>query len=75
MATLPFVEMVRPVETNIVIFDLKKGLTADAFLATMKTKNILGVAFGPQTVRFVTHLDYSDQMHSQVLEVLNHVSF
>ena len=74
LATLPYVEHVRPVMTNIVIFDIKDGLTADQFLETMKKENIIGSAFGPQTVRFVTHLDYTDEMHSQVLNVLNHVN-
>lgn len=74
LATLPYVDAVRPVKTNIVIFDLNERITAEDFLEAMKKENIIGYAFGPQTVRFVTHLDYTDAMHSQVLNVLNHVS-
>ncbi|MDF1696205.1 MAG: GntG family PLP-dependent aldolase [Saprospiraceae bacterium] len=74
LATLPYVKAVRPVKTNIVIFDLKDEITAEFFLDRMKNEGIIGSAFGPQTVRFVTHLDYTDQMHSEVLNVLNHVS-
>jgi len=69
-----YVKSVRPVMTNIVIFDLKDGLSADRFLEEMKDNNIVGVAFGPHTVRFVTHLDYNDQMHDKVLEVLQNIN-
>lgn len=69
-----YVKSVRPVMTNIVIFDLKDGLSADMFLDKMKDSNIIGVAFGPTTVRFVTHLDYDDQMHEKVLEVLKNIN-
>lgn len=68
LATLPYVENIQPVHTNILIFDVKRTMTADSFLAKLKAKGILAVAFGPQTVRFVTHLDVTDEM----LERVNH---
>lgn len=68
-----YVDSVRPVKTNIVIFDLKKGLTADDFLETVKTHGIIGSAFGPNTVRFVSHLDYTDTMHSKMLNVIPNI--
>jgi threonine aldolase len=72
--TLPFVDSVRPVKTNIVIFDLVDGLAADRFLHALKEKKVIGSAFGPKTVRFVTHLDYTDQMHDQVLTILENLN-
>ena len=74
LKTLPFVQSVRPVKTNIVIFDLKDGLSSDTFLETMKAENINASAFGPSTVRFVTHLDYTDQMHEEMLSILGRVN-
>lgn len=74
LQTMPYVAFVRPVKTNIVIFDLKDGLSAETFLEAMKNESIIGSAFGPNTVRFVTHLDYTDQMHDQVLSTLKRVS-
>ncbi|MEM9548651.1 MAG: GntG family PLP-dependent aldolase [Bacteroidota bacterium] len=74
LSTLPYVKTVRPVKTNIVIFDLVEPLTADQFLEVMKTEHIIGSAFGPKTVRFVTHLDYTDEMHGKVLDVLGKVN-
>jgi len=57
---------VLPVETNIVIFTLNKGITAKEFVERMAEKRIKPVAVAPQNVRFVTHLDFNDDM----LEVL-----
>lgn len=74
LATLPYVDSVRPVKTNIVIFDLKDNWTADHFLNVIKKENINATAFGPQTVRFVTHLDYTDEMHQEVMKVLTKIN-
>lgn len=70
LVDLDFVESVRPVRSNIVIFDLKEPFKADSFLATIKTKGILAVPFGPQTVRFVTHLDVSEAMIDRTIDIL-----
>lgn len=60
--SLSYVEQVLPVETNIVVLVLKKEMTVENFLQKMKDKNVLAVAFGPQMVRMVTHLDITDEM-------------
>lgn len=70
---LDFVETVRPVRTNIVIFDLKQPFSAESFLATLEAKDILAVPFGPQTVRFVTHLDVTEAMIDRTIEVLKSI--
>ncbi len=70
LEALPWVESVRPVQTNIVIFDLKPPLTADSFLKTLKEKGINAAPFGPMTIRFVTHLDYTEEMLGKTLEIL-----
>ena len=63
-----YVSDVRPVQSNIVIFDLKAPWTAESYLAYLAKRGIKASAFGPQTVRFVTHLDVSASMIEQVLE-------
>lgn len=73
LENLDFVKTVRPVKTNIVIFDLKKPFTAESFLATLKGKDILAVPFGPQTVRFVTHLDVTEEMIDRTIETLKSI--
>ena len=45
------------VQTNIVIFTLRKGGDAAAFVAGLKQKGVLASAIGPHAVRFVTHYD------------------
>jgi len=70
LATLPFVASVETVETNICIFHLAGKLTATDFLATLAEHGIQAVAFGPQTVRFTTHLDVSEEMVGYVMDVL-----
>ncbi|MCR4404483.1 MAG: low-specificity L-threonine aldolase [Candidatus Acetothermia bacterium] len=47
-----------PVETNIVIFNLKE-MSAAEFAEQMKERGILVHAIGPQRIRLVTHLDVS----------------
>ena len=67
---LPYVAAVRPVKTNILIFDLVPPLTAAEYLQRLAGFGIKASAFGPQTVRFVTHLDFSEAMLEKVLEAL-----
>jgi threonine aldolase len=62
IASHPDVEEVLPADTNILIFTLKKGKTAQSWVADMKKAGILGYAIAPQQVRLVTHLDISKEM-------------
>ena len=59
-ANLPWVDMILPVETNIVIIRLKEGITASEQVALLKAKGIRCAPFGPQYIRFVTHLNFDD---------------
>lgn len=71
---LPYVESVMPVDTNIVIFTLTSRYSEKDFIAALKENDILASATGPQTVRFVTHLDFTDTMAGKVAEVLRKLS-
>ncbi|WP_242918413.1 low-specificity L-threonine aldolase [Pontibacter liquoris] len=66
-----YVAQVLPVETNIVIFKLNDKYTDAAFIKALAAQNILAASFGPQMVRFVTHLDVTDEMQEHLLQVLN----
>ncbi len=70
LASLDYVEHLRPVQTNIVIFDVKAPRTAVDFLKELEQHGILAAPFGAQTIRFVTHLDVSREMIEQVIAVL-----
>jgi threonine aldolase len=62
-----WVKGVLPVDTNIVIFELNNGITAEEFIAAMAAKQIKVVAFGKYTIRMVTHLDFTDEMLERLL--------
>jgi len=70
LKNLNWVKAIMPVDTNIVIFDLKEGITAEGFIAKMTEKQIKVSAFGKQTIRMVTHLDFTDEMLSRLIEIL-----
>lgn len=63
-----FVDFVRPVKTNIVIFDLKSP--SAPFLKKLQEHGINASSFGPKTVRMVTHMDISAEMIDQVSSIL-----
>ncbi|MBL7806233.1 MAG: aminotransferase class I/II-fold pyridoxal phosphate-dependent enzyme [Saprospiraceae bacterium] len=73
LETLPWVCNIRPVQTNILIFDLKPPLTPAIYLEKLKQNGILASAFGPQTIRFVTHLDITQPMMDHVGRILHQI--
>ena len=66
----PYVESVLPVETNILIFTLTDRYTEKEFIAALNKNDIYAASTGPQAVRFVTHLDFTEEMLGIVEEVL-----
>lgn len=70
LKTLPFIDNILPVDTNIVIFTLNEKMPSEKFEKTLSENNIKSSAFGKQTVRFVTHLDFTDDMLDQLSSVL-----
>jgi len=71
---LPYVESILPVYTNIVIFNLKKEAMSGAqFEQKLAEQNIRISAFGKQTIRFVTHLDFTDEMLDKTVEALRNL--
>lgn len=70
LSELPFVENIRPIRTNILIFDVKPPYTAASFLEKLAQSDIHAVAFGPQTIRFTLHLDVSEAMVERVINIL-----
>jgi len=72
---LPWIEKVAPVETNILIFEVKKTLEEKMVIEKIKDKGILISSMGQGKLRIVTHLDYRQVMHEYVLEALEKLSF
>jgi threonine aldolase len=68
---LDAVSSVEPVETNIVIFKLNSSRPETVFLDHLKAHDILVSDMGSGKLRMVTHLDYTDAMHTRLLEILS----
>jgi threonine aldolase len=58
------------VQTNIVIFSLRDGGDAPAFVSALKAAGVLASAIGPHQVRLVTHSQVSREACEQVGELL-----
>ncbi len=65
-----FVKEIFEVETNIVIAQIEGKYNATQLAAQLKEKNILAIAMTPTLIRFVLHLDISEAMLAQTLEIL-----
>ena len=61
---------VLPIETNIIIFETNNNTTANAIVEKLKEKEILCYAIAPDRVRFVIHLDISEQMVNKTIEII-----
>ena len=61
LVDLSWVQEVIPVETNIVVAVIKDGTKRDAVIEQLASKEIKIMAFGPGMLRFVTHLDVSEE--------------
>ncbi|TVR83126.1 MAG: aminotransferase class I/II-fold pyridoxal phosphate-dependent enzyme [Saprospirales bacterium] len=70
-----WVKKIHPGETNIVIFDLEERITAATFISSLKKKGILCVAFGPHTIRFVTHRDVSEAKIRRCCDIIKELTF
>jgi len=67
LLSVDYVSEVLPVETNIVIFSVENPM---AIVDYLKSKNILCSAIGPQQIRFVTHLQFDDEMLEKLKSAL-----
>jgi threonine aldolase len=65
---------VLPVDTNIIIFSIDNRFTVDEFLSKLKDKGVVAFGFGPQTIRFVTHMGFSDEKLARACEILSAIA-
>ncbi len=72
LGRLEFIKKVEPVETNIIIFEVdEKHMTGEVFVQKLLEKDIHLIGMGQGKLRMVTHLDYTDEMHNNLLSVLD----
>jgi threonine aldolase len=68
---LPYVAEILAPETNLVLFRLNESrLTVADFLARLEAQGIKASGFGGSWVRFVTHLDVSEEMLAKIIAAL-----
>jgi len=65
-----FVKEIFEVETNIVIAHIEGKYNATQLAASLKEKNILVIAMTPVLIRFVVHLDITNEMLASTLEII-----
>ena len=71
---LSWVKSVAPVDTNIIIFSVIDSLTPDQVLAELSTHKIRAVKFrGPDELRMVTHLDFTEDMLDHAVNILRKI--
>ncbi|MGN6266121.1 MAG: threonine aldolase family protein [Ginsengibacter sp.] len=59
-----------PVETNIVIFEVKGRYTAQSLTEKLKENNILVMAISATQIRMVLHLDVTEEMVKETISVI-----
>lgn len=71
LQNLSCVKSVEPIETNIVIFAIDENkITQEQFLEELFKNGVEIIGMGQGKLRIVTHLDYTDSMHSAFMNIL-----
>ncbi|WP_044202224.1 threonine aldolase family protein [Echinicola pacifica] len=70
LGNLSGVRTVLPVRTNIVIAQLEPKVKPEMMIGKLKAIGILGVTFGEDSIRLVTHLDFGDEDLNRLREKL-----
>lgn len=73
LKTLPYVDSILPVDSNILIFDINPKISGAEFEKKLFDNQIKIAAFGKQTIRFVTHMDFTDEMLERLEKVLRSI--
>lgn len=74
LSDLSYVKSVLPVDTNIVVFEVIDSISHTSIIEKLATKNLKVMAFGPQQIRMVTHLDFNDDMLTETIHILKELS-
>jgi threonine aldolase len=75
LSQMPYVKSIKPVFTNILIFELQDDIKDTVFLEKLKSQGILATAFGNNTIRFVFHFQITDEMVTRISDLLESLKF
>lgn len=70
LASMPYIKEIRPVQTNILVFDLQEKYDSQDFMEFLADRNILCKPISGTTMRFVTHLDFIEDMMGELFQAL-----
>jgi threonine aldolase len=71
---LPYIKFMNPVETNLIVFELKEDVNINHFLKKLEENDIFALKTGHQLIRMVTHLDIDDGMLETTVSTLNNIN-
>ena len=74
IAKKDFVKFVLPVETNIIIFELNESVSAKILVEKLKEKGILCNAITSDRIRLIVHLDITEEMVTNTINIFNKTS-
>ncbi len=66
LSSMPWIKEIFPVETNILIFRVADRLNAQQVVQALENRNILCTAVNANLVRWVFHLDVTEQMMTHI---------
>ena len=75
LLNLPYIKSVYPVETNLIVFELKEDVNINHFLKKLEENDIFAIKTGHQLIRMVTHLNFNDDMLESTIDILNKIKF
>ena len=74
LKSLPYVESIYPVETNLIVFRLEDKINVNNYLKKLEQKEIYAIKTGHQLIRMVTHLGFNDNMLETTVSALNNIN-
>jgi len=75
LKNLSYVDLVQPIDTNIIIFSLKSECNENDFIKILEKNNIRLIQLGKGKIRMVTHRDYTNEQHQYTMKILSNLKF
>jgi threonine aldolase len=74
LKSMNYIKEVVPAQTNIVIVRLNEKYSQADFLNLLNEKGLWAVGFGKDMIRFVTHMDFTEEMLTGAVEIFKSLS-
>jgi len=74
LAYKPFIDHILPVETNIIIAEMKQPWKPQDLMDYLRPHDIQFFAISPRRFRFVVHLDITPDMVERTINIIKHIN-